>query len=179
MLKLSIESNIEETINGLAAGRKNTIAELIQAVEWGALKIKERAKGSYFVTGGGKNSPAIPGKLTSRTGRLRGSIIATRAEVVADGDTFKEINAYTGTNKKYAAAHELGFDGTVSIPTHQRKIKEAFGKTLPKPIEITVSGYERKMKLPKRPFLQPARDDESQPILNKIHAALARAYKGA
>lgn len=67
----------------------------------------------------------------------------------------------------YAAAHEFGFNGPVSVRSHQRLINKAFGR----PIEarrINVSGHQRTMKIRARPYLRPAVQSVRKDILEII-----------
>ena len=55
----------------------------------------------------------------------------------------------------YAAAHEFGFNGPVTVRNHQRLIHQAFGR----PIEarmVDVSAHQRMMRVRARPYLNPA-----------------------
>lgn len=100
------------------------------------------------------------GQTLSDTGRLRRSFTVRgykdRAEV--------------GTNVRYAAIHQLGFDGNINIGAHTRKVKsrDVFGK-----IDIAgvlkrrkvakgigfVRAHTRHMTMPARPFLMVQNED--------------------
>lgn len=58
-----------------------------------------------------------------------------------------------GTNMIYAAIHQFGFNGTQSVPAHERRILQAFGKPLDKPRTVQVKAHSRRMNLVARPFL--------------------------
>ncbi|MBF0487541.1 MAG: phage virion morphogenesis protein [Nitrospirae bacterium] len=81
--------------------------------------------------------------------------------------------AAVGTNKKYAAVHQFGFKGTVSVKAHERKIftsKGKSGKTLKsKKISGTanVKAFSRNMNIAARPFLG-LTDKEVQKIIAAI-----------
>ncbi|MBF0404948.1 MAG: phage virion morphogenesis protein [Nitrospirae bacterium] len=87
--------------------------------------------------------------------------------------------AAVSTNKKYAAVHQFGFKGTVSVKAHARKLytkKGKSGKTLKrKKLKgiADVRAFSRKMNIPPRPFLQ-LTDKEVQEIMAAVaeYAAL-------
>lgn len=58
-----------------------------------------------------------------------------------------------GTNRVYAAIHQFGFNGTQSVPAHERRILQAFGKPLDKPRTVQVQAHSRRMNLVARAFL--------------------------
>jgi phage virion morphogenesis protein len=83
------------------------------------------------------------GKTLTHRGHLRDSI-TYRAQ--AEG-------VEVGTNRVYAAIHQFGFNGTQSVPAHERRILQAFGKPLDKPRTVQVKAHSRRMNLVARPFL--------------------------
>jgi len=90
-------------------------------------------------------------KILQDTGQLVNSI-----HVAARGDSVS-----VGTNKAYGAAHQFGFDDTVSVPSHERT--SSAGK------KYRVKSFSRKMKLPARPYLvvQDPDVDDMVDILDK------------
>jgi len=89
-------------------------------------------------------SPIIrEGQKLVDTGRLRSSITtrATRDEAVI------------GTNTDYAAAHQYGKTGPVTVAQHQRTITHAFGKKLSGPVTFQVKSHTKQMNLTARPFM--------------------------
>lgn len=113
--------------------------------------------------------------LNVRTGRLRRSI-TQRVESSAD-----EISGIVGTNVDYAAIHEYGFKGAVSVKQHLRLVKQAFGRPLKSPVWATVHAHSKNVNLPERSFLRSALADlkASGAIEAEIDAAIARAIGGA
>lgn len=100
------------------------------------------------------NKGGRPRWKKSKAAQSRGGVTLTDTAILknsitgsADGES-----ATAGTNQPYGRAHELGFDGTISIPGHTRVITQAFGKQIPA-TTIEVKGHSRKMYLPARPFL--------------------------
>ena len=83
------------------------------------------------------------GKTLIDTGILVNSIntrIATESKLIASTPT------------KYAKAHNDGFSGTVSVKSHNRLIRQAFGRPI-EPKEINIKAHQRNMNLPKREFM--------------------------
>lgn len=96
------------------------------------------------------------GKLTGqvlhvRTGTLRRSI---NREVQEREDG---VFGLVGTNVKYAAMHEYGFDGAVHVGAHVRRSREQMRmkKSNVKPIgNIMVRSHDRQVHMPERSFLR-------------------------
>jgi phage gpG-like protein len=111
--------------------------------------------------------------LNVRTGRLRRSI-TQRIEASAD-----EISGIVGTNVDYAAVHEYGFKGTVSVKQHLRLVKEAFGRPLKYPVWSTVRAHSANVNMPERSFLRSALADlkGSGAIEAEMNTAVARAIE--
>ena len=83
------------------------------------------------------------------TGRLKQSI--TNKVTRSGSKTIGQI----GTNVVYGRIHELGFSGPVNVPAHSRRISQAFGRAIA-PQTISIRAHTKMMKVPKRPFLEPA-----------------------
>lgn len=113
--------------------------------------------------------------LNVRTGRLRRSI-TQRIESGAE-----EISGIVGTNVDYAAAHEYGFKGAVTVKQHLRLVKQAFGRPLKSPVWSTVSTHTKNVSLPERSFLRSALADMKNAgiIEAEIDASIARAIEAA
>lgn len=109
--------------------------------------------------------------LNVRTGRLRRSI-TQRVESSAD-----EISGIVGTNVGYAAIHEYGFKGSVTVKQHLRQITQAFGRPLKSPVTATVRAHGKNVSLPARSFLRSALADMKNAgvIKAEIDDAIARA----
>lgn len=103
--------------------------------------------------------------LHVRTGTLRRSI---NFKVV---DTPVRIGATVGTNVEYAAAHEYGFQGPVTVKAHLRQMSMAFGKPVANPREIAVRSFVRQVNLPERSFLRSALQDFEPRILSDLREA--------
>lgn len=83
------------------------------------------------------------GQTLSLTARLRNSI----------SYRVRDDSVSVGTNVIYAAVHQLGLSGNVTVSAHERRIVQAFGKKLKKPRTITVKSHVSKRNIPARPFL--------------------------
>ena len=67
-----------------------------------------------------------------------------------------------GSNLIYAAIHQFGSDDDpVQVPAHQRRITQAFGKTLPFPVVVDVAAYSFQQNIPAREYLGLSADNES------------------
>jgi phage gpG-like protein len=95
--------------------------------------------------------------LKVRTNTLRSSI---NLRVEEDGSA---VTATVGTSVKYAAAHEFGFQGVVTVRAHLRQITQAFGHSI-NPTTQNVRSYQRRVDLPERSFLRSALRDMTADI---------------
>lgn len=102
--------------------------------------------------------------LNVRTGRLRRSI---NTEVSAEAD---RVVGTVGTNVEYAAAHEYGFAGIVTVREHLRRAVSGQ--------DSTVRTHTRRMNLAERSFLRSALADMADPIRREFEAAAQRALQG-
>lgn len=116
--------------------------------------------------------------LKVQTGRLRRSITMRYAQQGA------QYTAWVGTNVRYARAHELGFQGSVSVRAyvvkeHMRKQTTAFGRPLAAPKMVTVQSHSvrshaMQMNLAKRAFLAPSLEERQDSILKGLRQAIAQ-----
>lgn len=104
--------------------------------------------------------------LKNRTGTLRRSI---NRKII---ETPTSIQAFVGTNVKYARPHEYGFEGTVNVREHLRLVKEAWGRELKMPVWATVKPHQREVRLPERSFLRSALLDKRSKILTELNVAI-------
>lgn len=98
--------------------------------------------------------------LKRQTGHLARSI---KTQIKGTGLNSHGIIGVHG-NLKYAAAHEYGYKGTVTVPSHKRTITKAFGRSLNGSVTFTVGSYRMKMNLPERSFLRTALNDNIKRI---------------
>jgi phage virion morphogenesis protein len=105
-------------------------------------------------------------KILTESHHLRGSINYRAGQT----------SVAVGTNVPYAAAHQFGFTGQVSIPAHTRLIKTAFGQPLRHPVWARIEPYTLHQDLPARPFLGIGDDDETE-IVGIVEDHMAMALK--
>lgn len=110
--------------------------------------------------------------LNVKSGRLRRSI---NQQVKTGTQT---IEGSVGTNVVYAAAHELGFHGTVTVSEHLRFQRLAWGKEMKDPHYVTVSAHPMKMNLPERSFLRSALREQGDDIDTNLNSAVQEAIDG-
>lgn len=116
----------------------------------------------------GKNNQTGPGSLRINSGRLARSLTGTQENITEGSFVNGLFSILFGSEVPYAHVHESGFAGTVSIPQHTRTITQAFGRDIA-PTEVTVRAHNRNMRVPKRPYLVPALDDEADAIASEIN----------
>lgn len=114
--------------------------------------------------------------LKNRTGTLRRKINYAVTETSAG------ITGSVGVKLSYAAAHEFGFDGVVSVREHLRHAKGASGRDSHGRFQkgagsgsIVVHAHQRHMHLPERSFLRSALRDQALPISQMLRAAVMEA----
>jgi phage gpG-like protein len=108
--------------------------------------------------------------LKNKTGRLRRSINYR----VSESET--AVSGSVGTNVRYARAHELGFDGVVSVREHLRHITQAFGRPIT-PVDAVVPTHSRHMHLPQRSFLRSSLEERAPQIRESLIAAVRGAVQ--
>jgi phage gpG-like protein len=134
--------------------------------------------------------PQILGVVTNR---LRNSLTASKATV--DGN---QISSTIGTNVEYAAIHEYGFQGSVTVRAHQRKVFAShvtggvstldprtgkIRKSAKKRISLlssmaTVRAHQRLMKMPARPFLSSTLQERELNYGQAVSEAIRLAWEG-
>lgn len=115
----------------------------------------------------GRNRRTGKGSLRIVSGRLARSLTGARTAVVGMNSegvySVRQSGTKTtieyGTKVPYARAHEEGFSGNVQIPSHTRRITQAFGRQI-EPKTVQVSAHSKNMNIPARPYLSPALDDQ-------------------
>lgn len=119
--------------------------------------------------------------LHVRTGRLRRSITTRFEDIGSTG-----LRAFVGTNVKYAAIHEFGFSGSVTVKAHTvksftRMQSMAFGKPIePRQVNVrahVVREHAAKMNMPARPFLFPSLEENKERITANLRKAIAEALQ--
>lgn len=108
--------------------------------------------------------------LKNRTGTLRRKINYRVTE------TPQSIVGQVGVKLSYAAAHEYGFQGTVTVRAHLRTVTQAFGRPIA-PTETAVRAHSMRMHLPERSYLRSALRDQAPTIIEQLRAAVAEASR--
>lgn len=131
---------------------------------------------SIIVQTGVKEGRLTGQVLHVRTGTLRRSI-NRRVETTDSGTT-----AVVGTNVRYAAVHEYGFDGDVTVKAHTRRsalqmsakrtqrAKKSEGET-------HVRSFTRHMRMPERSFLRSEVRSRADEIRQTIREAALQAVR--
>jgi phage gpG-like protein len=119
-----------------------------------------------------KLTAANPPYLNVRTGRLRGSLRASRAIVRG-----KRITSDIGTNVAYAGVHEYGFKGTVQVKAFERQIPPGrFGRNSAGGGTERVRAHSRRVKFKARHMIHDGVEDTLQDYADKISAAIEEAW---
>jgi phage gpG-like protein len=109
--------------------------------------------------------------LHVRTGTLRRSI-NQRVTVTDDA-----VMASVGTNVRYAAAHEYGFDGPVTVKAHIRRAALIGVDRAGARGEVYVRSHTRHMRLPERSFLRSELRDRADEIRESLREAALKAVR--
>lgn len=107
-----------------------------------------------------KLSKRGPNTLGVVTNRLRSSLRPTRSRI-SNG----AIIASIGSNVRYAGAHEFGFNGSVTVKAHTRKLKSS-GTT------VTVKTHSRVMNIKKRAPIRTGIEERERKYANSISKVL-------
>lgn len=105
--------------------------------------------------------------LNVRTGRLRRSI---HMEV---NESVTSVVGTVGTNVIYARPHEYG--GPVTVKEHLRTVKQAWGRPLKEPKQVTVRSHVKN--LPERSFLRSSLLELKDDFYQEVDAGVKRAMK--
>lgn len=144
------------------------------ALQSGMRRAVERL--SIIVQGGVKEGKLTGQVLHVRTGTLRRSI---NRKITEDSSG---VYATVGTNVVYAAAHEYGFDGEVTVKAHTRRAQQQMalkGKKRPGKSEgtINVREFTRHMHLPEKSFLRSELRDRTPQIQQDLRSAALEAIR--
>jgi phage gpG-like protein len=139
---------------------RNAPREFPQAIKRGmtrALQIVAGRIQEKRLTGHGP-FPVAEHRLGERSGQLKLRTRATEATVVSEGD-IATVSGTVGSSVVYAAVHEFGFEGDVTVKAHERRLfrrTSTRGKPLKKPKlkgSTQVRSFTRHMSIPERaPF---------------------------
>jgi phage gpG-like protein len=107
--------------------------------------------------------------LRNRTGTLRRAI---NARILANE---WQIVGTVGIKLSYAAVHEFGFKGTVTVPAHLRMMRVAWGRPVKQPRQIMVGAHAMKMNMPERSYLRSSLKELRTDIVSDFRASVAKA----
>lgn len=113
--------------------------------------------------------------LRRRTGELSRSINNSVR------DTPEAISAVVGSSMpgaRYPAAHEYGFTGTVSVPTHVRIQTRAWGRPII-PRMVSVRAHPMRMRIVEKRYLRGALEEKANEEVAKIRASMAELIAAA
>lgn len=114
--------------------------------------------------------------LHVRTGTLRRSINQKLLE------TGTGVYGQIGTNVKYAAIHEFGFDGIENVRAHLRRSSAQLAvkrtqRAKKSEGEVTVRAHDRHVVMPKRSFLMSTLQDMTPEIGTSLRTTVLQAVK--
>jgi phage gpG-like protein len=115
--------------------------------------------------------------LGVRTGLLRRSL--RRNDAVVSADT---ITGAIGTNVKYAAVHEYGFDGDVEVSAFTRRVRSRDVRVKRKLTAFGVAyvrAFTRHMRMPARPFISSSIAERLDAYCTGLSNAAVAALGGA
>lgn len=130
-------------------------------------EIQGKAVSRYMVDAPGARGTPNPNRGPGTLRRIGGRDVSLQFSLVNPNDPDNlyavsvspdEVRVTLGSKKPYAGIHERGFEGTVNVPSHTRRITQAFGREID-PKEIQVQSYVRDATMPARPYMDPAVND--------------------
>lgn len=106
--------------------------------------------------------------------RITGTLAASINTQVAEepGGVVGRVGVL-GKAVKYAAYHEYGFHGPVSVKAHLRSMTMAWGRPMKNPHEVSVRQHQRELDYAGNPFLRPALEEKRA----QIEAGIAGAVR--
>lgn len=136
------------------------------SAQYGSARIGASASSRFMREGRSETGPNRTDTLRRRSARLARSLTQDRnpeavARIRVEGDA---VVLEKGTAVPYAAVHEFGFEGTVSVRTHRRRqsdrdttrVRRRGFKVNASSGVVFVAAHERRVRLRRRPFLRPA-----------------------
>ncbi|BCB26473.1 hypothetical protein SKTS_13590 [Sulfurimicrobium lacus] len=148
VLRADVEdSGIRDELNRLIALGRNPSDAMRDIATYGENSTRERFK-LQIDPDGNRWKPSLRvqlrgGRTLTKDGHLGNSITSRSSKDVAEW----------GSNREYAAIHQIGFDGQIKIPAHQREISTVFGKKLKSKMTVNVSGYTLRQRIVARAYL--------------------------
>lgn len=165
-----VRQALQETIDGLPAFFKQFGGVVFT-------RLAARSVGTYMRNARGeadRRSKDDNGPLRIVKGRLARA--QSGGETAGSREGIRKIKASRGGGRfefgnrvPYGRIHELGAHNlSVSVKAHTRKVDRIFGYTLNEPISVNVGAHTRIMNMPARPYNEPALEDESPWIQNRL-----------
>jgi len=157
----------EELARRMEVIRRDMPLFLLQFADIARARIAAAAVSKYMIQGKVRMDTAVdPRRLTIRTGRLARSITGQNRqeqhyERRVQGNILEII---MGSLTPYAGVHERGFTGAVNVREHRR-------------MGHTVRAHTRQMNIRERPYLQPAVNDQSQEIQNRLRNEFVKFFE--
>lgn len=171
----------------LAAFHKDMPTVLRRIAGAASKMIADTATGRYmrFVSApAGRRSPTDTGPLRIASGRLARSL--TGAQTLGSRESIYKVHLKglrleltMGSLVPYAAVHEFGFSGSVTVQAHTRQVTQVFGHVLPHPVEVAVSTHTRQANIPARPYLEPSLRHNESKITKHAAGKVYDAFKEA
>lgn len=162
---LIVSMRAEALLARLAGTQDRMKANLLSVVNRLSIEVQSESKGLL-------SGPV----LSVRTGTLRRSI--NRVVV----DNANGIVATVGTNVRYAAAHEYGFDGDVTVKAHTRRsaLQMSVGRksrVSSSDGTVNVREFTRHMHLPERSFLRVILKERAAEIRESLRVTILQAVR--
>jgi phage gpG-like protein len=154
-MNLTVDVRAEQLLAQLAGAGDRFMADQRVAVERLSIEVQAAVKDQ-------KLSGQV---LHVRTGTLRRSI---NRKITQTGST---VYGEVGTNVRYAAIHEYGYEGNVDVPEHTRRT--AGGDS------VNVRAYVMRMHMPERSFLRSTLDEQADHIRKTLREAALHSLRSA
>lgn len=167
MISIAIKSNAAEVLRHL----REFPAAMAQGIAKALDRRNELTVGQIQARKLSQRGPTTLGVVTNR---LRSSVRPALAQVAGPSRIVSAI----GSNVAYAGAHEYGFNGSVQIPAHTRKVTQIFGHPLKTPATAQVRAHSAKRHIPARAFISTTVEEEAGKYSADISAAILRAWQG-
>lgn len=135
MIKIRINEEASTAFDMFKDARPRVIRAMVEEIDYQ----NELTVGHIQKTKLSRRGPETLGVITNR---LRSSLRPARAQVVGD-----RIVSGIGSNVAYMGVHEFGFEGTVTVRTHSRRIAGSVETT-------TVRTHDRKVSIKARAPIQ-------------------------
>jgi len=166
-VKLTIPARDAETIARDAAILAKANGKIAKALTLGLQMLTFQAQKERF-TGSGP-FPVAANRLGNISGRLKRDLHAETVEHTPTGYQGK-----IGSAVEYFGAHEVGFEGDVSVRAHTRAAHTLQKRNMSR-LEQSVRSHKRHLKIPARRPLRTAIEEHAETIIGgQVHGAITR-----